>query len=95
MDPEYDDPVDDDIDAEYAECFDEDEEEAKPEPMSFPDAYAAANHRPVELVAPGLPTAFSSIEGAKESRFPARRVSHSAIALAEALKAAARIQSRP
>jgi hypothetical protein len=89
MDPDYD--YDDEGvegDESYEEYFDEEAEEP-PEPMSFPDAYSAAAQKPVALVVPSLPEAYASLKGAKEARFPARRVAAAALALAQALKAAA------
>lgn len=65
------------------------DEEAKVEPLSFPDAYAAAANKPVELEVPVHSDAFSVLKKAKESRFPAKSVSKSAKSLASALKSAA------
>lgn len=73
-----------------ADPFEEDFEEVKPEPISFPDAYSAALAKPVELEVPGHSDAFSVIGQTKESRFPAKQVARSAAALAKTLKSAAR-----
>ena len=103
MDPGYPDEdveyVDEDVeyvddDGEYAdddEAMDEELAELlKPEPMSFPDAYAAAGLKPVELHVPGHSDAFKVLGETKERRFPAKRVARSANALAQALKLVAK-----
>jgi hypothetical protein len=87
-DPDETEYEDDDVEYED-DPFEEDfEEELKPEPMEFPDAYSAAAAKPVELVVPGHTDGFAVLEEVPERRFPAKRVAKSAESLAAALKAA-------
>ncbi len=95
MDPEYADEEVESADEEYA--YDDDapmdeelEELLKPEPMSFPDAYAAADAKPVSLVVPVREYAFAALGKTEERRHPAKQVAKSAAALAQALKARAK-----
>jgi len=80
QDPDY--VYDDDVpmDEELAELV-------KPEPMSFPDAYAAAGAKPVSLEVPVRDYAFSALSKTEERRYPAKQVAKSAASLAQALKA--------
>lgn len=90
--PQYEDDVeyeDDAVDEDIEQWEEELDAEQKPEPMSFADEYSPAAAKPVELVVPGHAEAFQVIPLARERRFPAKRVAHSAAALANALRARA------
>jgi hypothetical protein len=95
MEPEYEDQDVEYEDQDYA--YDDDvpmdeelEELLKPEPMSFPDAYAAAGAKPVSLEVPVREYAYEALSKTEERRFPAKQVAKSASSLAQALKARAK-----
>ncbi|MBL8957159.1 MAG: hypothetical protein JNK82_40675 [Myxococcaceae bacterium] len=71
--------TDEAMDAELAELL-------KPEPLSFPDDYAAAANKPVSLDVPVREYAFTALGKTTERRFPAKQVAKSAAALAKTLK---------